>query len=72
MNENNGLLTFPVPPSGVPVTEHVPTIIARIRYWETARRRAVGDLATEMTTRTVTVYLRKCASGARPDGVRRV
>jgi hypothetical protein len=38
MNENNGLPTVPVPPDGVPLMEHVPTIIARVHYWETYGR----------------------------------
>ena len=37
MEENGDLPPFTVPPEGIPVMEHVPTIQGRIRYWEAVR-----------------------------------
>jgi hypothetical protein len=53
----NSLPPFPVAPGGVLRWGHLPTIEARLRYWQSVRSRAVADHDPEVARTATGLWL---------------
>jgi hypothetical protein len=69
VEDENGLrLQFPAAPAGVDRMEHLPTVEARIRYWNAVRRHAIrtSNLGLELTARNLQTAYEEARQARQP------